>query len=113
LTLTAKDVVVTREARADLEGLRSGGDAASLAVAERVALRRTTLRADCLARSWLVGAGVPTPILARFAPDNVHVESLPHGWWMLYTVVRRDRDRFVVLLRIADPSTYRGWFPGA
>jgi len=110
--LRAKDVVLAQQARADLDALgrRRGKEAAS--IARRAHVLREVLLADCLHGEVVRKARIPPALAMEFGLQNLYVEDLPSFWRLLYTVVKDDGARYVVVLRIVDHATHSGWLPG-
>lgn len=43
---------------------------------------------------------------------NLLVEDLPGFWRLIYTLVRDDRERTLVILEVVNHEEYDEWFPG-
>ncbi|MEK6976105.1 MAG: hypothetical protein AABY18_07165 [Candidatus Thermoplasmatota archaeon] len=99
------------EALAALQGDRAKEAASTV---RRIAAIRFLLAADCQA-----GEVIPLPlgkaakpIEARNAPlSNLYCVDLPAFWRLLYTIVRAEGRRYVVVLEIVDHRKYDKWFP--
>lgn len=108
----ARDVVLTAEAKADLDGLMARRDNEAKSILARARALRTVLLADCLHGEVVKKRKIPKALRVRFSLENLYVEDLPSFWRMLYTVARDGGARYVVLVRIVDHPTYSKWFPG-
>ncbi|MFA5862177.1 MAG: hypothetical protein WDA16_10835 [Candidatus Thermoplasmatota archaeon] len=109
--LTARDVFLTTEAKADLAALDARKDKEAASIAKRARALRSILLADCLHGEVVKKERIPKE-LRELPVENLYVEDLPSFWRFLYTVSRDRGERSVVVVRIVDHETYSEWFPG-
>lgn len=110
--LPAVDVVLTARAAEDVAGLEARRDKEAASVLKRARALRPVLLADCLHGEVVKKERMPRALRAEFSVENLYVEDLPDFWRLLYTIVKKGGERFVVVLRIVDHSAYSRWFPG-
>ncbi|MHB8585592.1 MAG: hypothetical protein ACYDDF_07130 [Thermoplasmatota archaeon] len=108
--LSAKDVVLSADAKADLAALESSHDKAAKSIAKRARALRTILLADCLRGEVVKKEHIPRELRERYSLENLYVEDLPDFWRLLYTVARDRGERYVVVVRVVDHATYSRWF---
>ncbi len=109
--LSAKDVLLSAAAKADLAALDAGKDKEAPSIVKRARALRAVLLADCLHGEVVKKERIPKE-LRELPLENLYVEDLPSFWRLLYTVSRDRGERYVVVVRIVDHAAYGKWFPG-
>lgn len=109
--LTAKDVLLSATAKADLVALEASKDKQAPSIVKRARALRAVLLADCLHGEVVKKERIPKE-LRELPLENLYVEDLPSFWRFLYTISRDRGERYVVVVRIVDHGTYSKWFPG-
>jgi hypothetical protein len=112
MTLPAADVVLTEDADKVLSTLETSRDRGLRAIARRIRAYRPLLLVDCLHGEVVRRGSIPSELVRRYGVENLYVEDLPSFWRLLYTVVRRNSDRHVVILAIISHRDYSKLFPG-
>lgn len=100
-----------RAARA-LDQLESSPSAESRSIARRAHSLKPVLLADCLHGEVVRKSAIPVILRERHGVENLYVEDLPAFWRLLYTVVRREGQRVILVVEIVDHRAYDRWFPG-
>jgi hypothetical protein len=108
--LAASDVLFSEEASAALRALEVKPDPAARSIARRVRGLVSVLRADCLHGDVVKKDRIPARFMTRYALGNLYVEDLPSFWRLLYSVGRRQGERYVPVVAIVDHRTYSHWF---
>ncbi len=85
---------------------------AAASIRRRIRAYGTILRADCLHGEVVRKEHIPRALREAYGLENLYVEDLPAFWRLLYTVVRDEGERYVVVIEIVDHPTYSRWFPG-
>ncbi|MDE1836723.1 MAG: hypothetical protein KGJ23_08905 [Euryarchaeota archaeon] len=81
-------------------------------VLRRVRDLKPILLRDALHGEVVRGKFIPSSLRLSYDLENLFVEDLPSYWRLLYTIVRFDGRKVVLILRIVDHATYDKWFPG-
>lgn len=110
--LPAIDIVLAQGAMGDIAELESRRGKEAASVLKRARALRSVLLADCLHGEVVKEDRIPRALRTEFRVENLYVEDLPGFWRMLYTIVKKGGERFIVVLRIVDHVTYSQWFPG-
>jgi hypothetical protein len=112
LTLGSDEVSLTDSAQKVLADLESSHDPKERSVARRARDFRSILLSDCLHGEVVRKGHLPRSLRVQYGLENLYVEDLPGFWRLLYTVVKQNGVRRVVVVEIVDHSTYSKWFPG-
>ena len=110
--IPASDVLLSGAAAAALDVLESSASSDSRAIARRARALRPILLVDCLHGEVVKKTAIPRALRERFGLKNLYVEDLPRFWRLLYTIVKREGQRQIVVIEIVDHRTYSKWFPG-
>lgn len=110
--LTATDVLLSDAAAEVLVELERSPDPKARAVAKRARTLRALLLADCLHGEVVRKSGIPESLRRSYGIENLYVEDLPGFWRLLYSVLRRNGERYVVVIEIVDHRAYSRMFPG-
>ena len=110
--IPAKEVRLSGQAGTALDALGESFSPELRTVARRVHALKPVLLADCLHGEVVRKSAIPAPLRRQYGLENLYVEDLPGFWRLLYTVVRIEGDRIVVVLEIVDHRAYSRWFPG-
>ena len=110
--IPAKEVRLSGRAGTALDALEESFSPEFRTVARRVHALKPVLLADCLHGEVVRKSAIPAPLRRQYGLENLYVEDLPGFWRLLYTVVRIEGDRIVVVLEIVDHRAYSRWFPG-
>jgi hypothetical protein len=108
----AEAIRLSRRAAASLDQLEASPASSARSVARRVQALKPLLLADCLHGEVVRKSSIPSPLRDRYEIENLYVEDLPSFWRLLYSVVKIDAARFILVLEIVDHRTYSRWFPG-
>lgn len=112
MALAADDVRLRAEATAALAALEKGRRKEDRSIGRRVRGLRLRLMADALCGEVIPKTDIPTVLRRRHDIDNLYCIDLPDWWRLLYSVVRDEEDRVVVLVcEIVDHQHYDPWFP--
>lgn len=110
--IRASAVLLGDRAAHALAGLESSPRAESRSIAKRAHNLKPLLLADCLHGEVVRKSAIPAILRERQGLENLYVEDLPAFWRLLYTVVRQDAQRVIVVVEIVDHRDYDRWFPG-
>lgn len=110
--IRAKAVLLDDRAEAALDDLEASTSPESRSIARRARSLKPLLLADCLHGEVVRKSSIPSTLRERHGLENLYVEDLPAFWRLLYTVVRREGERVVVVVEIVDHRIYDKWFPG-
>jgi hypothetical protein len=110
--IPASEVVLSERAGDALAALESSASSESRGIARRARALRPILLVDCLRGDVVRKSALPRVLKDRYGLENLYVEDLPRFWRLLYTVVKREGRRLVVVVEIVDHRTYNKWFPG-
>jgi len=67
---------------------------------------------DCLHGEVVRKSAIPAVLRDQYGLENLYVEDLPNFWRLLYSIVKRQGEREIVLVEMVDHRTYSRWFPG-
>jgi len=110
--IPAARIKLSARAAESLDTLESSSDPNSKAIAKRIHVLKPLLLADCLRGEVVRKSAIPTTLRAGYGIENLYVEDLPGFWRLLYTIVKIDGDRIIVVIEIVDHRAYDKWFPG-
>ena len=110
--IPASAVLLSDRADAALKSLEVNASPRSRAIARRVRAYKPLLLVDCLHGELVRKNAIPGVLRARYGVENLYVEDLPDFWRLLYTIVKQDARRLVVVIEILDHVQYSRWFPG-
>lgn len=110
--IPAKEIRLSERAGSSLDALKESSSPELRTVAKRVHALKPVLLADCLHGEVVRKSAIPAPLRREYGLENLYVEDLPSFWRLLYTVVRIDGERIIVVLEIVDHHAYSRWFPG-
>lgn len=110
--IPAKAVVLDDRAAAALDELEASRSPESRSIARRAHSLKPLLLADRLHGEVVRRSAIPPALRERHGLENLYVEDLPAFWRLLYTIVRREGQRVVVVVEIVDHRNYDKWFPG-
>lgn len=111
--LGCEEVVVSEEAAAAIASLPSNGKEGA-SILRRITAVRSLLRGDCQG-----GEVIPVPLgksgraleAKHGSFENLYCVDLPAFWRLLYTIIRIEGKRYVVVLEVVDHQQYDKWFP--
>lgn len=110
--LPAAAVLLSESAGQTFDRLESSSNSSEQAVARRARALKPLLLVDCLHGEVVRKSAIPPALKARYGLDNMYVEDLPSFWRLLYTIVKIDGRRTVVIVERVSHRTYNKWFPG-
>jgi hypothetical protein len=112
MMIPASAVLLSDRAGTALDALESSSSSEARAIARRARALKPILLVDCLHGDVVWKSAIPRALRARYGVENLYVEDLPTFWRLLYTIVKREGRRVVVVLEIVDHREYTRWFPG-
>ena len=112
MTIPAEEIRLSERAESALSVLERSTTGESQAIAKRVRGLKPILLADCLHGEVVRKSAIPARLLERYEVENLYVEDLPAFWRLLYSVVKLENRRVIVVLEIVDHRLYSRWFPG-
>jgi len=110
--IPASQVLLGIRAGEALNALERSSSKESRSIAGRIRAYRPLLLVDCLHGEVVRKSSIPRPLADQYQLENLYVEDLPQFWRMLYTIVKRESQRIVVIIEIVDHRHYTKWFPG-
>jgi hypothetical protein len=110
--IPASAILLSDGASEVLVALRGASRAEGNAIFRRVQALKPVLLVDCLHGEVVRRASIPAKLQATHGLENLYVEDLPDFWGLLYTIVRRNGRRLIIILEIVDHKQYSRWFPG-
>jgi hypothetical protein len=110
--IPAAAVLLSDRASGALASLEVDPSAKSHSIARRARALKPILLVDCLHGEVVKKGAIPGPLRAKYGLENLYVEDLPSFWRLLYTVVRHEGRRIVLILEIVSHKEYGRWFPG-
>jgi hypothetical protein len=110
--LPASAVLLSESASRALAALEAASSSNARAVARRARALKPILLMDCLHGEVVKGSALPRGLRVKYDLSNLFVEDLPDFWRLLYTVVKQDARRVVVVVEIVSHRDYSRWFPG-
>lgn len=108
----ADEVRLNEAAAKDFDRLLEDPRPYAASVVRRVRDLKPILLRDAVHGEVVRGRFMPSPLRLAYGLENLFVEDLPSFWRLLYTIVRFEGRKVVVILRIVDHATYDKWFPG-
>ncbi|MDE1822396.1 MAG: hypothetical protein KGJ23_08875 [Euryarchaeota archaeon] len=108
----ADEVRLNEDAAKDFDRLLEDPRPEAASVLRRLRDLKPILLRDAVHGEVVRGKFVPAAFRLAYGLENLFVEDLPGFWRLLYTIVRFDGRKVVVILRIVDHATYDKWFPG-
>ncbi len=110
--IPASAVLLSDRAAESLAALEAAPTHDSSAIAKRARALKPVLLVDCLHGEVVRKNSIPRSLRERYGLENLYVEDLPAFWRLLYTVVKQDGRRIVVVVEIVNHKEYSRWFPG-
>jgi hypothetical protein len=110
--IPATSVLLSERADASLASLEADSSPQSRSIARRARALKPLLLVDCLDGEVVPRKSIPGALRSRYGLENLYVEDLPNFWRLLYTVVKHDARRVIVIVEIVDHKQYSKWFPG-
>jgi hypothetical protein len=110
--IPARDVLLSDRVSETLATLESSPSSRARAIARRARAFKPILLVDCLHGEVVRKGAIPRNLRDRYGIENLYVEDLPDFWTLLYTVVKEDGMRVIVILEIVSHKDYSRWFPG-
>ena len=110
--IPAKEIRLSERAGNSLGAPEESSSPELRTVAKRVHTLKSVLLADCLHGEVVRKSAIPAQLRREYGLENLYVEDLPSFWRLLYTVVRVEGERILVVLEIVDHRAYSRWFPG-
>jgi hypothetical protein len=110
--IPANAVLLSDRAAEALAALESSSAHDLRAIARRARALKPLLLVDCLHGEVVRKKNVPRALAGRYGLENLYVEDLPASWRLLYTVVKQEGRRVVVVVEILDHREYSRLFPG-
>jgi hypothetical protein len=110
--IPAREVVLTDDAAEALDALESSSSHDSHAIARRARALRPILLLDCLHGEVVRKHAIPRSLVAKHGLENLYGEDLPSFWRLLYSMVRREGRRVILVVEIVSHKEYDRWFPG-
>jgi len=110
--IPASAVLLSDRAAESLAVLAADSAHGSGATARRARALKPVLLVDCLHGEVVRKSSIPRSLREHYGLENLYVEDLPAFWRLLYTAVKQDGRRIVVVIEIVDHKEYSRWFPG-
>lgn len=110
--LPASAVLLSDRAAQALVELEGSNKPEAGAIARRARALRPVLLVDCLHGEVVRKSAIPPPLHERYGLENLYVEDLPSFWRLLYTIVKKDGLRVIVVVEIVEHRVYSRWFRG-
>jgi hypothetical protein len=108
----ASEVLLAETANGALEALEASPSSRGRSIARRVRDLRPILLANCLHGEVVRKGAIPGSLRKKYGLENLYVEDLPDFWRLLYTVVKSEGRRVILVLEIVSHKDYDRWFPG-
>jgi hypothetical protein len=110
--IPARAVLLSESASETLDSLDTDSFPRARVIARRARALRPILLVDCLHGEVVRKDAIPKRLREKHGLTNLYVEDLPDFWRMLYTVVKQNGTRTIVVVEIVNHKTYSRWFPG-
>lgn len=110
--IPASAVALSDRADQALRSLETDSSSKTRAIARRARALQPILLVDCLHGEVVRKTAIPRALRERYGLENLYVEDLPDFWGLLYTVVKLDGKRTIVVVEIVSHKDYSRWFPG-
>jgi hypothetical protein len=110
--IPAAAVILSDSAQAALDALEASSAPGNVSVARRARAFKPVLLVDCLHGEVVRKSAIPASLRAKYGLENLYVEDLPSFWRLLYTIVKREGRRVIVVIEIVNHRQYTKWFPG-
>jgi len=110
--IPASAVLLSESATEALDSLDADSSPRARAIAGRARAYRPILLVDCLHGEVVRKNAIPKSLREKHGLTNLYVEDLPDFCRMLYTVVKHNGTRTIVVVEIVNHQTYSRWFPG-
>lgn len=107
----ASEVLLAEHASEALEALEAGPSSKGHSIARRVRDLRPILLANCLHGEVVRKRAIPSSLRIKYGLENLYVEDLPDFWRLLYTIVKSEGRRVIMILEIVSHKDYDRWFP--
>ena len=108
----ASEILLAEAAGKTLDALEASSSPKGRPIARRVRDLKLILLADCLHGEVVRKSAIPSSLRAKYGLENLYVEDLPDFWRLLYTVVKSEGRRIIVVVEIVNHKNYSRWFPG-
>jgi hypothetical protein len=108
----ASAVLLSESAAEALESLDRDSSPGARAIARRARALKPILLVDCLHGEDVRREAIPKDMRVEYSLTNLYAEDLPDFWRMLYTVVKRNGVRTIVVVEVVNRKTYSRWFAG-
>jgi hypothetical protein len=108
----ASEVLLAENASKALAALESGRSSREQSIAHRVRNLRPILLSNCLHGEVVRKSAIPGSLRNKYGLENLYVEDLPDFWRLLYTVVKKEGRRVILILEVVSHREYDRWFPG-
>ncbi len=110
--IPASAVLLSDSASDALASLDADSSPKAKAIAPRARAFKPILLVDCLHGEVVRKGAIPRSLREKHGLLNLYVEDLPDFWRMLYTVVKHNGTRVIVIVEIVSHKDYNRWFPG-
>jgi hypothetical protein len=110
--IPATAVLLSEQAERSLASLEADPSPQARSIARRARALKPLLLVDCLDGEVVPRRAIPAVLRSRYGLENLYVEDLPNFWRLLYTIVKHDARRLVIVVEIVNHRQYNRWFPG-
>jgi hypothetical protein len=110
--IPATAVLLSDRAEYALTSLEGDSSPTAQSIARRVRALKPVLLVDCLHGEVVRRSEIPRILRTRYGLENLYVEDLPSYWRLLYTVVKQNGRRLILVVEIVSHKEYSRWFPG-
>jgi hypothetical protein len=110
--IPANAVLLSDSASQSLVALDTDASPKGRAIARRARAFKPILLVDCLHGEVVRKNAIPRSLREKHGLTNLYVEDLPDFWRMLYTIVKQNAMRTIVIVEIVSHKDYNRWFPG-
>lgn len=110
--IPASAVLLSDDASEALAYLEADSKPMSRTISRRARGFKPILLADCLHGEVVRKTAIPKSLREKHGLTNLYVEDLPDFWRLLYTVVKQEARRTIVIVEIGSHKDYSRWFPG-
>jgi hypothetical protein len=110
--IPASAVLLSDSASEALAYLEADSKPKSHTIARRARAFKPILLVDCLHGEVVRKTAIPKTLREKHGLTNLYAEDLPDFWRLLYTVVKQDAKRTIVIVEIVSHKDYSRWFPG-
>ncbi len=110
--IPANAVLLSDGASEALASLDADTTSMAQTIARRARALKPILLVDCLHGEVVRKSSIPKILREKHGLTNLYVEDLPDFWRLLYTVVKLDAKRTIVVVEIVSHKDYSRWFSG-